>query len=312
MNAPFFSIVIPVYNRQREIRRAIDSCLSQDHSNFEVILVDDASQDDSIQVIASYADPRVRLVCHAKNRGECPARNTGVEASKGEWVVFVDSDHALKPGALSRIRQHLDSDLCVADRIGFMQDWDTGIVTPQPAPDGSLLDYKGWMHFIQSALLSDFLLCTRRSTFDSVKWPDSSVAPTEYHLDFALKFTTRLIPETLAIQYTDSSNRLTAGHKRPGRAQLKGRAGHDMASKKRMLERHGEALRRFAPRIHELTYRVLVLSCFIRGEWLEGFRHAAHYFASCKIDWDGAGSIALAGIWTEGFLRVRHRRMLRG
>ena len=312
MNVPFFSIVIPVYNRQREIRRAIDSCLSQDHSNFELILVDDASQDDSIQVIASYADPRVRLVRHERNRGQCPARNTGVATAKGEWVVFVDSDHALKPGALGRIKHYLESELGDVDRIGFMQDWDTGITTPQPDPDGSLLDYWGWLGFIQSALLSDFLLCTRRSTFDSVKWPDSSVAETEYHLDFALKFTTRLIPETLAIQYTDSSNRLTAGHKRPVRAQLMARAGHDVASKKRMLERHGEALRKFAPRIHELTYRVLVLSCFICGEWLEGFRHAAHYFASCKIDWNGAGSIALAGIWTEGFLRVRHRRMLRG
>ena len=312
MNTPFFSIVIPVYNRQREIRRAIDSCLSQDHSNFELILVDDASQDDSIQVIASYADPRLRLVRHAKNRGECPARNTGVEAAKGEWVVFVDSDHALKPGALRRIHHYLESDLDNVDRIGFMQDWDTGITTPQPAPDGSLLDYRGWLRFIESAVLSDFLLCTRRSTFDSVKWPDSSVAPTEYHLDFAQRFTTRLIPETLAIQYTDSSNRLTAGHQRPSRTKLKIRAAHDVASKKRMLERHGEALRIFAPRIHELTCRVLVLSCFIRGEWREGLQQSMHYFSSCKIDWNGAGSIALAGIWTDGFLRVRHQRMLRG
>lgn len=312
MNIPFFSIVIPVYNRQREIRRAVESCLAQEYSNFELILVDDASQDESRTVIATYSDPRIRLICHETNRGQCPARNTGVAAAKGEWIVFVDSDHALKPGALGRIRHYLESDLGAVDRIGFMQDWDTGITTPQPAPDGSLLDYWGWLRFIQSALLSDFLLCTRRSTFDSVKWADSTILEAEYNLDFAQRFTSRLIPETLSIQYTDSSNRLTAGHKRPSRTQLMRRAGDEVDSKKRILERHGEALRTFAPRIHEMTYRVLVLSCFIRGEWIEGLNHARHYFLDCKINWSGVGSIALAGIWTEGFLRVRHQRMMRG
>lgn len=308
MSQPLFSIVIPLFNRPREIRRAIESCLAQDFTDFELIVVDDASQDNSADVVKSYPDPRLKLIIHEKNQGECPARNTGAAAATGEWIIFIDSDHALKPAALARIQHHLDS----SDRLGFMQEWDNGIVTPTPAPTGQLLDYYGWLHFIESATLSDFLLVTRRHTFESVRWPDSTVAPTEYHLDFAQQFTTRLIPETLAIQYTDSTNRLTASLQRPKRQQLMKRASHEITSKHGILARHGEALRAHAPRIHELTYRVLILSYFIQRQWGRGLKYAFEYFVTCRVNWSGAGSIALAGIWTEGFLRLRHQRMLRG
>lgn len=311
MNEPYFSIVIPVYNRRREIRRAIESCLAQEFSDFELLLVDDASTDDSIQEMESYCDKRIHLIRHVTNQGECPARNTGVDHARGKWIVFVDSDHSLKPGALARIRRQIESEDTSVDRFGFMQDWDTGIVTPQPAPSGEVLDYKGWLGFVQDSALSDFLLCTKRKTFETVRWPNSSVAPTEYHLDFSSRFSTRLVPEILAVQYTDSSNRLTAGHNRPSRSKLKQRAADDVESKLRIITKHGAALQRYAPRLHEISYRVLVLSCFIDGQWARGFRYGAEYFARCKFNWNGALSIALAGIWTEGFLRVRHQKMLR-
>jgi hypothetical protein len=215
-------------------------------------------------------------------------------------------------GALQRIQEHIEAEQGFTDRLGFMQDWDTGIVTPKPAPDGRRLDYEGWLQFIQEAELSDFLLCTRRSTFKVAKWPASSVAPTEYHLDFAKHFSTRLIPETLAIQYTDADNRLTASRVPPSLEQLRRRATDDIASKQRILLNHGPALRTFAPRIHEISYRVLVLSCFIGGEWLKGLRQTVAYFTQCKINWNGAASIALASIWTGGFLKIRQQKMIRG
>ncbi len=311
MKPPLFSIVIPMYNRQREIRRAVESCLAQRFGDFEVIVVDDASQDDSAAVVASYSDPRIKLVRHEQNRGECPARNTGVAASLGEWVVFLDSDHALKPGSLSVIRCYIEREGGNVDRFGFMYEWDTGIFSPDPAPDGSVLDYEGWMRFAQTARNSDTLLCTRRSTFACVVWPDSSAAPTEYHLDFARKFKTRLIPELLAIEYTDAANRLTASRVRSARERILRRAGHDMESMERILRNHGAALRRYAPQRHETIYRVFVLSTFIRREWLSGLHRAQGYFTSCHLTFNGAASIALAAIWPEAYLTVRHLKASR-
>lgn len=311
MRAPRFSIVIPVYNRRREIVRALESCLVQDFTDFEIIAVDDASTDGSPEVIRSFADPRVQLLVHERNQGECPARNSGVQAARAEWILFVDSDHALKPHALSRIDHYIRSLDSSPDRFGFLQDWDTGIVTPQPRPEMQLLNYRGWLEFIERCELSDFLLCTRRATFESVLWPNSTVAPTEYHLEFSRRFSTQLVPEILATQYTDSDNRLTATRKPVARERLRLRAMDDIASKRRILERHGPALRTYAPRVYEITRRVLALSCFIQGEWLHGLVESLAYFLDCRVNWNGAGSLMLASISTGTFLRLRQQKMAR-
>src|SRR5579862_3104859 len=94
---PFFSIVIPAYNRSVEIVRAVDSCLRQDFSDFEIVVVDDRSTDHTAEVVRRYNDVRINLICHAANRGVCPARNTGVSHANGQWIIFLDSDDELLP-----------------------------------------------------------------------------------------------------------------------------------------------------------------------------------------------------------------------
>ena len=74
--APALSVVIPVYNREHEVRRAIDSCLAQQDADFEVIVVDDASRDRSAAVAAGYADRGVRLIRQPRNLGSSPARSS--------------------------------------------------------------------------------------------------------------------------------------------------------------------------------------------------------------------------------------------
>ena len=89
---PLVSVVIPVFNRARQIGRAIESVVAQTYSHFEIIVVDDASTDDLTAALAEGADPRLRCVVHPRNRGAAAARNTGVAAAKGEFVAFLDSD----------------------------------------------------------------------------------------------------------------------------------------------------------------------------------------------------------------------------
>ena len=87
----FFSVVIPLYNKEKYIKRAIDSVLEQDFDNFELIVVDDGSTDASVELVSHYDDPRLRLVGQ-ENQGVGPARNTGITESIGKWVVFLDAD----------------------------------------------------------------------------------------------------------------------------------------------------------------------------------------------------------------------------
>ena len=97
------SIIVPVYNVAGFLREALDSLISQTYANIEIIIVDDGSTDDSDTICNEYKkDPRV-TVLHQENKGLSEARNSGLEAMTGDYVAFLDSDDALKPGAIAKI-----------------------------------------------------------------------------------------------------------------------------------------------------------------------------------------------------------------
>ncbi len=89
---PLVTVIIPVYNRAFTIRRAIDSVLDQSYKELELIIVDDCSLDNTVQIVKSYRDKRINLICLPKNCGANTARNTGLRAAKGEYIAFQDSD----------------------------------------------------------------------------------------------------------------------------------------------------------------------------------------------------------------------------
>lgn len=98
------SIVIPTYNRAQLIERAVNSALSQTYTDLEVVIVDDASTDDTRNRIKTLwpADCRIRYLCHDSNRGAQAARNTGLNEARGKYVAFLDSDNEWLPRKLER------------------------------------------------------------------------------------------------------------------------------------------------------------------------------------------------------------------
>ena len=94
------SIITPTYDRAATLPRAIDSVFGQTTTDWELVIVDDGSQDETLQVLARYDDPRLHVVRHAVNRGVTAARNTGLDAITGEWFTMLDSDDELVPEAL--------------------------------------------------------------------------------------------------------------------------------------------------------------------------------------------------------------------
>lgn len=96
-----FSIVIPVYNVEQYLHECIESVLAQSNRDFEVILVDDGATDHSGEICDSYAQkhPEIQVI-HQKNGGLSAARNTGMRAAKGEYILFLDSDDWLESFAL--------------------------------------------------------------------------------------------------------------------------------------------------------------------------------------------------------------------
>lgn len=103
------SVVLPTYNREKTLTRSIDSVLEQTFQDFELIVVDDASTDDTTTVIDQYDDSRIQFVSHEENRGGSAARNTGIDRAEGEYIAFLDSDDEWKPSKLQRQIERLES-----------------------------------------------------------------------------------------------------------------------------------------------------------------------------------------------------------
>lgn len=95
------SIIIPAFNVEKYIFRAIESCINQTYKNIEIIIIDDGSTDQTYKVILHYAniDQRICLL-RQENRGVSASRNTGIEMSKGEYIIFLDADDWLEPFAI--------------------------------------------------------------------------------------------------------------------------------------------------------------------------------------------------------------------
>jgi len=100
--SPLVSVIIPTYNRAHLLGRSIQSVLEQTYRNIEVIVVDDASTDDTQEILGSIKDNRVRYIRHNRNRGQAAARNTGIRASIGKYIAFQDSDDQWLPEKLMK------------------------------------------------------------------------------------------------------------------------------------------------------------------------------------------------------------------
>ena len=110
MSSTAFSVVVPVYNKEPHIERAVRSVLEQTHTNFELIMIDDASTDGSMEAIAHIDDPRiVRAHRDIPGPGGYAARNLGTEMARSEWVAFLDADDAWNTEILTEFTRLMDT-----------------------------------------------------------------------------------------------------------------------------------------------------------------------------------------------------------
>jgi GT2 family glycosyltransferase len=106
--APTFTVCIPTRNQARYLGEAVDSVLAQELEDFELIVCDDASKDETQAVLGAFADPRLRRFRNARPLGVAATRDLCVAAARGRYLAWLDSDDAYLPGALARLRDVLD------------------------------------------------------------------------------------------------------------------------------------------------------------------------------------------------------------
>jgi glycosyltransferase involved in cell wall biosynthesis len=104
---PLFSVVIPTFDRRDLVLRAMRSVLAQTLGDFEILVVDDGSTDDTAAAVGGLGDPRIRFLALSPNRGPSAARNAGIAAARGKWISLLDSDDEFLPTFLERTRAAL-------------------------------------------------------------------------------------------------------------------------------------------------------------------------------------------------------------
>ncbi|RTE67155.1 glycosyltransferase [Amphritea opalescens] len=152
---PLVSVIIPVYNGATYIAEAVESILNQTYDNFEIIIVDDASSDNSLRIVNNYESNKIKIITNDYNVGVAASRNRGIKAAKGKYVAFMDSDDV---SAINRLliqvcflESHPEFGLVSSHFVTFEDELETGKRSMKKLPVDS--------YYIAAALLFQSVIC---------------------------------------------------------------------------------------------------------------------------------------------------------
>lgn len=180
MNIGLVSVVVPVYNASRFLSRTINSVLAQTYQNFEIIIVDDCSTDDSLSIAQNFAkqDSRIQLLHNPKNIGVAETRNRGINEAKGEYIAFLDSDDVWLPQKLERqmaLAKRTDADIVYCS-YEFIDENDKRLRRPFVVPERT--DY--------SQMLSSSVIGCSAAMIKTETLSDYRFDSAYYHEDYVL------------------------------------------------------------------------------------------------------------------------------
>lgn len=295
MSNPFFSVVITTYERASIVGRCIASCLGQEADDFELVVVDDGSTDGTAAMLARCEDPRLRVVVHDRNRGINPARHSGVAAARGEWVVVVDSDDELVPGALRRLRKVI-AGLPAGVRVVRSRNLhDDGRVTPAFVP-AEPYGYEGRIRWAEAEGGGDAGRCIRRDVFEACPYIANrrGAMETLFELDLAKAETSICVEDVLGLIHADAADSwLRNSDRRSLSARLRREAADMLWMAETALARHGAVLARWGPRQHAALLRLAAQQAFLLGQRRRGGRYGLRALRRRPLDPLGWATLGL-------------------
>jgi glycosyltransferase involved in cell wall biosynthesis len=286
VSRPFFTIVITTYDRALIVRRCIDSCLSQSFADFELVVVDDGSTDGTAAMLESYDDPRLRVVAHDSNRGINPSRYTGVTNARGEWIVVVDSDDELAPGALVRLREIIAGLPPGVRVVRSRLRHDDGRITPAFVP-AEPYGYEGRIRWAEAEGGNDAGRCLHRDVFEASPYIHDrrGAMETLFELNLAQSETSVCVEDVLGLVHSDAPDSWLRSNGASDLIPRLRREAPDMLwMAETTLSRHGPALARIGPRQHQTLLRNASMQAFLLGRRRQGASYALRALRGRKLD----------------------------
>lgn len=172
------SVIIPVYGVEKYIAATLQSVLDQTYTNFDILIIDDASPDRSVEICRQFTDPRIKII-HQANRGLAGARNTGIRHAQGEYLAFLDGDDLWLPQKLEKHIAHLENSPAVGvsfSRSAFIDEMGNPLGTYQmPKLKGITTPYL----LGRNPVGNGSAVVIRRSVFEAIKFQDNLHNPVE-------------------------------------------------------------------------------------------------------------------------------------
>jgi glycosyltransferase involved in cell wall biosynthesis len=250
--APPVSVVIPTFNRRERTLRTIETVLAQGFTRFELLVVDDASTDGTVEALLGVDDQRLRIVRQEANGGVAAARNRGLREARGEWIAFLDSDDGWRPRKLERqmeVARNAGRDTGLVHALAATRTEDGTVPPPHRPESGDLWSTLLMTNVLHGAPSSALL---HRSVWETIGGFDTALPAIEdwdYWIRAARFFDVAIVDEVL-VDYDDSAPvaRRSRSLARNIRARLQ------------LFERHEAALARFGlggPFLRETAHRIL-------------------------------------------------------
>ena len=305
MIRPKVSVIIATYNRAGLLPRAVNSVLNQTLEEYETIIVDDASSDDTQQIIAGFDDPRIRSVRHEVNRGQSVATNTGIARARGEYVTLLDDDDEWPADRLRRMVAVLDD---APPNVGLVYGWRISV----DDSTGEIVEYPHHTHegdrFFEEMLANNFLigggvLMVRMSVVRKIGGYDENM---NVHKDWdfvtrvALKYDVAVCPTVVRIFHVNHGSVRISDY------------ATEAEGNRRRLTWERRRMKRFAP---ELARRPRLRATLLRrksflemtqGNWRMGVKDMVAAFMADPLDVSRA-TLSHPGIAAAMFTRLLRR-----
>lgn len=188
---PFFTVIIPLYNKEKYIENAIKSILNQTFRDFELLIINDCSTDKSVEIATEFLSENVKIIHHEKNSGLAATRNTGIKKATSNYVTFLDADDLWKPHFLEKIYNLVQN--FPEARIfatNYEEIWGKTIKIPHNGSESLSENFTGYVNFfkinLKQGIYNHGSVCLHKEVYEKVGFYNENIQLSQ-DLDFNIR-----------------------------------------------------------------------------------------------------------------------------